>query len=81
MITSAVSGAAIRIVGVHHIGSPHHYHRYVLLRGLGVPLWNTHIGGAPESMSTDSSNSTLRTILLVIAVAVVETGRLNAYGP
>ena len=38
--------------------------------GLEFSLWNTHTGGIPESMSTDSSNSTLRTILLVIAIVL-----------
>lgn len=38
--------------------------------GLGFPLWNSYPGGVPEPMSTDSNNSTLRTILLVIAIVL-----------
>ena len=40
------------------------------LTGLEFPLWNTQTGGIPEPMSTDSNNSTLRTILLVIAIVL-----------
>lgn len=38
--------------------------------GFRVLLWNTHRGGGPEPMSADNSNSTLRTILLAIAVVL-----------
>ena len=36
--------------------------------GLEFRSWNAHTGGVTQPMSTDSSNSTLRTILLVVAI-------------
>lgn len=38
--------------------------------GPGCTLWNSYTGGVPEPMATDSSNSTLRTILIVIAIVL-----------